>query len=62
MRDWFVIYEALPSDTKELIIVEDFFRFIITIVTERSRIGASQKSILRREIIHQLAVEDLTHR
>jgi hypothetical protein len=52
---------ALP-DAKEFTIVEEFLRFIIVLVTERNRIGASQQDMVRREIIHQLAVEDLTHR
>lgn len=61
LGNWFVMNEQIP-ETKELIVVEDFFRFLINVISERSRIGKSLKSVLRREIIHQLAIEDLTHR
>lgn len=48
--------------TKEMtILIEEFFRLLIVLIFERNQIGYSLEEIVRRELIHQLAVEDLTH-
>src|SRR5690349_3421286 len=42
----------------EIKLAEDFFRVIIHLLCDRTRLGTSLATNVRREIVHQLAVQD----
>eukprot|EP01112_Ceratiomyxa_fruticulosa_P022315 TRINITY_DN8126_c0_g1_i1.p1 TRINITY_DN8126_c0_g1~~TRINITY_DN8126_c0_g1_i1.p1 ORF type:complete len:1102 (-),score=291.96 TRINITY_DN8126_c0_g1_i1:57-3362(-) len=46
---------------QQKIMAEDFLQFIITLIRERTLSGMDEVSFLRRELIHRLALGDLTH-
>eukprot|EP01114_Cavostelium_apophysatum_P014387 TRINITY_DN3722_c0_g1_i4.p1 TRINITY_DN3722_c0_g1~~TRINITY_DN3722_c0_g1_i4.p1 ORF type:complete len:1886 (+),score=640.18 TRINITY_DN3722_c0_g1_i4:152-5809(+) len=42
-------------------LLEEFVRFVVVISTERHKAGMSEEAIIRRNIIHRLAIADLSH-
>src|SRR4051812_40473672 len=58
LNNWF----RTESKEENLVIVaEEFFTFLIAMITDRTSIGASGQQLVRRWIIHRLCVQDFSH-
>eukprot|EP01117_Protostelium_nocturnum_P009180 TRINITY_DN3287_c0_g1_i1.p1 TRINITY_DN3287_c0_g1~~TRINITY_DN3287_c0_g1_i1.p1 ORF type:complete len:2057 (+),score=781.40 TRINITY_DN3287_c0_g1_i1:96-6266(+) len=58
VSSWFK--SKLESDNT-IKLMEEFLRFLIILYTERTYSGFTEKQVIRKEIIHRLAVADCTH-